>query len=124
MSKIIHLIVGGAIGTVARYLLSGAIYGVFGTGFPYGTLIVNILGCFAMGFLVVVTDSKFLLSPNLRLLLMVGFCGAFTTFSAFIFETSNLIRDGQSLVALMYVIISVIIAFGFFRFGVFVGDIL
>ncbi len=124
MLKMIHLIIGGTAGTVARYLLSGATYGILGTNFPYGTLVVNLFGCFIIGFLAVVTENKFLFGPDLRILLMVGFCGAFTTFSTFIFETSNLIRAGQSLTALMNVIISVVISFIFFRIGMFLGDIL
>lgn len=124
MLKFILLAAGGIIGTIARYLLAGLVYEVSGAGFPYGTLVVNLLGCFIAGFLSAITESKFLLGPNLRLLLMVGFCGAFTTFSTFILETSNLIREGETLRALMNVIFSVVLGFIVFRIGMLLGDIL
>lgn len=124
MVKFALLAIGGITGTVVRYLLAGAIYGAMGTNFPYGTLAVNLLGCFIAGFLAAITESKFMLSPNLRLLLMIGFCGAFTTFSTFILETSNLIRGGETVRALVNIIFSVIIGFIVFRIGLFLGDIL
>ncbi|MFA6349433.1 MAG: fluoride efflux transporter CrcB [Candidatus Omnitrophota bacterium] len=124
MIKFTLLAIGGITGTVARYLLAGAVYGAMGTNFPYGTLAVNLSGCFIVGFLAAITETKFMLSPNLRLLLMIGFCGAFTTFSTLILETSNLVKDGESLRALMNIILSVIIGFIVFRIGLFLGDIL
>lgn len=124
MSKFIYLIIGGLIGTIARYLLAGVIHEVLGTGFPYGTLIVNLSGCFIIGFLSTLADSKFLLAPDLRVLLMVGFCGAYTTFSTFMLETSNLIKVGETVRALMNVLISVIVGFVVFRVGMFLGEIL
>ena len=87
--KWFSLALGGVAGTFARYVLGGVIYQLFGTSFPYGTLAVNLLGCLIIGFLAALAEEKFLLGPNARLLLMVGFCGAFTTFSTFIFETAN-----------------------------------
>ena len=87
MLKFLNLVIGGAAGTVARYLLSGAVYKFLGTSFPYGTLIVNISGCFILGVLAALSEKKFMLGPDLRILLMIGFCGAFTTFSTLIFET-------------------------------------
>ena len=124
MSKLILLAIGGTAGTMARYLLAGAVHGFAGASFPYGTLVVNLLGCFIVGFLAAISENKFVLSPNLRLLLMIGFCGAFTTFSTFILETSNLIREGETFRALANVIISVIVGFVVFRIGMLIGDIL
>ncbi len=124
MMKWIYLSFGGIVGTVARYVLSGAIYQAFGAQFPYGTLIVNLIGCFMMGILTTFADQKFLLDPNLKILLMVGFCGAFTTFSTFIFETSNLIRDGEMFKALANVLLSVFIGFLVFRLGILCGEII
>lgn len=124
MGKFLSLIAGGAIGTLLRYFMSGWTYRIAGTGFPHGTFVVNVAGCFIIGFLVSVTEKKFLLSPNARLLLMVGFCGAFTTFSTFIMETAHLIRDGETLRAFINVLVSVVIGFGLFRTGVLLGDLL
>ncbi|MCK5580029.1 MAG: fluoride efflux transporter CrcB [Candidatus Omnitrophica bacterium] len=122
--KFISLIVGGALGTMARYLMSGFVYQVCGTQFPYGTLVVNLTGCLILGFLAALTGDKFILGPQAKLLLMVGFCGAFTTFSTFMFETANLIKDGETLRAFLNVIVSVVVGFIVFRVGVFLGDIL
>ena len=124
MIKFIHLVVGGATGTVARYCLSGAAYRVFGVGFPYGTFYVNLIGCFILGFLASFTERKLFLDANARLLLMVGFCGAFTTFSTFILETANLIKDGEATRAFLNVILSVVIGFLVLRLGVLLGEIL
>lgn len=122
--KWLNLAIGGVAGTIARYALGGVVYQVFGANFPYGTLIVNLSGCFILGFLTVLAEEKFLLSPNLRLLLMIGFCGAFTTFSTFIFETNHLIRDGETLKAFANVLASVIVGFFLFRLGILVGELI
>ncbi len=124
MIKFIHLIIGGATGTVARYALSSAAYRAFGAGFPYGTFAVNLLGCFILGFLVSFSERKLFLDPNMRLLLMVGFCGAFTTFSTFILETANLMKDGEMTRAFLNVVVSVVIGFVVLRAGIMLGDIL
>ena len=122
--KWIYLAAGGVAGTFARYLLAGVVYSALGTGFPYGTLVVNLTGCFLIGFLAVLAEEKFLLGPSARLLLMVGFCGAFTTFSTFMLETANLIRDGESGRAFLNVLASVVVGFLVFRLGVFLAEIL
>ena len=124
MGRWFNLVAGGIAGTVSRYLLAGWVYQVFGTSFPYGTLIVNLIGCFIIGFLASLSEEKFLLSPNARLLLMVGFCGAFTTFSTFMLETAHLMKDGENLKAFMNVAASVVIGFLVFRLGVFFAEIL
>lgn len=124
MAKLIYLVIGGMAGTLARYFLAGVVYEIFGTSFPYGTLVVNFSGCFIIGILSALADSKSLLTPNLRVLLMIGFCGAYTTFSTFILETSNLIKDGETIRALMNVLLSVIVGFVVFRIGMFLGEIL
>ena len=122
MAKWFSLILGGVAGTVARYFLSGVVYQVFGTNFPYGTLAVNLIGCFVIGFLAALAEDKFLLGPNARLLLMAGFCGAFTTFSTFMLETANLIKDGETFRAFVNVIASVLVGFIVFKLGVFLAE--
>ena len=111
-------------GGFARYYLAGFIYRVFGALFPYGTLAVNLLGCFLIGFLSALADEKLLLGPNARIFLMIGFCGAFTTFSTFMLETANLIRDGQTMPALLNVMISVLFGFLVFRLGILAAELM
>jgi fluoride exporter len=118
MAKWIGLAAGGILGTFARYILSGTVHRIFGVTFPWGTLVVNLVGCFAIGFLAVLAEEKFLLGPTARIFLMIGFCGAFTTFSSFILETSNLAKDGESLYAFLNITLSVVLGFLVFRLGV------
>ena len=124
MMRWVCLAVGGVAGTFARYLLAGVIYRIAGTGFPYGTLVVNLTGCWLIGFLATLAQEKFLLGPNARLLLMVGFCGAFTTFSTFMLETVNLMKDGETWRAFLNVVASVIVGFLAFKAGVVLAEIL
>lgn len=124
MAKIAALALGSLLGGFARYYLAGFIYRVFGALFPYGTLVVNLLGCFLIGFFSALAEEKLSLGPNARVLLMVGFCGAFTTFSTFMLETANLIRDGQTIFALLNVTASVALGFLVFRLGMLAAEIL
>ena len=123
MTKLIYLMIGGISGTFARYFLSGVTYKVTGQDFPYGTLAVNVLGCFVMGLLSSLASKKFLIGEDLKLLLMIGFCGAFTTFSTFMLETCNLMKDGENLRAFFNVAASVVFGFLAFRLGVFLAEI-
>lgn len=95
MNKIILLSVAGTAGTLSRYWLSGAVYGFMGRGFPWGTWAVNILGCFLFGLVWVLSDERGLISPQGRIVILVGFMGAFTTFSTLIFESFELAGDAQ-----------------------------
>ena len=97
---------GGAVGSVLRYLIGGAVQRTSASGFPIGTMFVNVSGCFLIGILV----RQFLnmqLSPELRALLIVGFCGGYTTFSTFSGETLGLIEGGEYARATSYVVLSV-----------------
>jgi len=124
MTKWLGLAAGGLLGTFARYFLAGAVHRFLGVTFPFGTLAVNLVGCFAIGFLAVLAEEKFLLGPGARVFLMIGFCGAFTTFSTFILETANLTKDGETFSALMNIVLSVILGFLFFRLGVMLSRVL
>lgn len=119
----IYLILGGVAGTFARYLISTGVHKVWDARFPFGTLVVNMLGCFLVGFIASVAKEKILLDHNARLLLIVGFCGAFTTFSAFMLETNNLLTEGNFWAALMNVMGSVALGFIVFRLGIFLGEL-
>lgn len=99
--------VGGAAGAVARFWLSNVSYQRLGHGFPFGTLLVNVLGSLAIGFLYFWLINRFAMETELRALLIVGFLGAFTTFSAFSVETLILLEQGALLKSLVYVGLSV-----------------
>ena len=124
MMKWICLGLGGVGGTFLRYILSRNIDRAAGAYFPYGTLVVNLAGCFLIGFFVILADKKFMLDSNAKMLLMVGFCGAFTTFSTFMLETANLISTGGTFRALGNVLVSVLVGFVFFRLGIWAGELL
>lgn len=117
MEKLIYLALGSLAGGYARYGLAGMVHGRMGTGFPHGTLAVNLSGCFVIGILNGLAGERFLLGPNARILLMTGFCGAFTTFSTLILETSNLTGDGETLLALLNIAASLIFGFLLFKAG-------
>lgn len=101
---------GSAVGGMARYGCSGFVARAFGGAFPWGTLLVNVLGSTLIGLLAASTapDSRWLLPPDARALLMIGLCGGFTTFSSFSLETLNLVRDGEWLWATANVVFSVL----------------
>ncbi len=124
MEKWLYLIAGGAAGTLARYVLTGAVHLKTGLDFPYGTLAVNLLGCFLVGFLDVLAERKFPGNFQLRLLFVTGFCGAFTTFSAFILESYSLVRAGEMLRAFLNVFGSVAAGLICFRVGILLGQVL
>jgi CrcB protein len=92
---------GGLIGSIARYLMALAIP-FASIGFPYATLAVNLIGSFLIGLISELGLTTTLVSPEARLFLATGFCGGFTTFSTFTYETMSLARDGQMLYAGMY----------------------
>lgn len=101
MDKLILIGVGGFIGSVMRYIVSGYVQNLSkSTGFPYGTLAVNVIGSFIIGFLFYFIESRGSFSPQMRALLLLGFLGAFTTFSTFSLETFNLLRGDEVTLAL------------------------
>jgi CrcB protein len=93
MQMILAVAVGGALGSVLRYLFARAAAAWLGTGFPYGTLGVNVLGCLAAGGLYVLLTERLAAAPEWRALLVVGFLGGFTTFSAFSVDTLRLLEE-------------------------------
>lgn len=107
VSQALVIMLGGSVGALARYVMSSLVSDKYGSDFPYGTLSVNILGSFIMGFLAVVLVEKMGLSPLLRLGVFVGFLGAFTTFSTFSMETMTLFEQGLHTRALLNMVISV-----------------
>ncbi|MBW4464431.1 MAG: fluoride efflux transporter CrcB [Pegethrix bostrychoides GSE-TBD4-15B] len=93
---------GAVPGALARYYLSLLCGQWFGIGFPMGTLLANLSGAFLMGFFVTFTLDRLVIAPDLRLLIAVGFLGSYTTFSTYALDASNLLRSGQSGLALLY----------------------
>lgn len=108
MLLILAIALGGAAGALGRYFVSRWVYGLLGTGFPYGTLTVNVLGSFVMGLLTILLLERLATGPELRGAILVGFLGAFTTFSTFSMETVSLIEDGLVARALGNMVISVL----------------
>ena len=96
MQRILLLLLGGAFGTGLRYFLSLGIYSfVKAPRFPYANLVVNVSGCFAIGLLAELFEARVLVSPTVRIALLTGVLGGYTTFSSFAFETFELLRDGE-----------------------------
>ena len=95
MGEAALVFLGGGLGAALRYWLSGSVYKVLPPTFPYGTLAVNLLGCFGIGFLMTFIEERFVVQPSLRVFLTIGVLGGFTTFSTFSFETVALLREGS-----------------------------
>ncbi|RJQ38034.1 MAG: fluoride efflux transporter CrcB [Dehalococcoidia bacterium] len=101
MRMLLLLAAAGALGTLSRYGLGGLVQKVAGYGFPYGTLIVNGLGCLAIGFIMQIALSTDIIPANFRIAATIGFLGAFTTFSTFSYETVRFLEDGAWVAALL-----------------------
>lgn len=107
MSTTLLIGAGGALGAMARYLLSSLVTQVMGTQFPWGILCVNLAGCFAMGLVAGAGLQAIPLSDGMKAFLATGILGGFTTFSAFSLDAVQLVERGQSMDAALYVIASV-----------------
>jgi CrcB protein len=112
---------GGAVGALLRYWFSQASHALLGTGFPFGTLVVNALGSLGMGFLSVVLLERAGLGPEWRAALLVGLLGAFTTFSTFSMETFHLVENGARLRAGVNVVLNVVLCLAAVWLGVIGG---
>ncbi len=124
MDKYFCLLTGSLIGGLARYELGSLVQRRWGAGFPWGTLMVNVTGCFIIGILNSLAEEKFYLSNHARLLLMTGFCGAYTTFSTLILETSDLFKSGEWTRAFTYAGGSFLMGFLCFRLGSLLGEVI
>ncbi|HEC83657.1 MAG: fluoride efflux transporter CrcB [Candidatus Parabeggiatoa sp. nov. 2] len=108
MTRLLAIAAGGAIGALLRFWVSTSMYALLGREFPYGTLVVNVLGCLLMGFLYVFMLERFA-SVEWRAALLIGLLGAFTTFSTFSLETLNLLQGGEQIKALLNIFVSVLV---------------
>ena len=118
--------VGGALGSVARFWLSGFVARHFGETFPWGTLAVNVTGSLLIGFFATLTDTdgRWLVAPSYRTFFMAGLCGGYTTFSSFSLQTLNLLRDREWLYAGGNVLLSVTLCLIAVWLGFMLGSLL
>jgi CrcB protein len=124
MKQLLFVGLGGFLGSIARYLVSKLnLYWHF-LSIPMGTLTVNVLGSLVIGFIVGISQKSELISSNMRLFLMVGVCGGFTTFSSFTNENMMLIQNGQLATALLYTGSSILLGFSAVYLGYFITNLL
>jgi len=121
MTQLIAIAAGGAAGALFRFWVSTGVYNLSGRSFPFGTLAVNVLGSLVMGFLYVLLLDRMSVAPELRAALLVGFLGAFTTFSTFSIETLNLIEQADCFKAGLNMLLSVTACVAACWFGVLLG---
>ena len=121
LEKLGLIALAGAVGTLARYWLSGVVYDIFGRDFPWGTAAVNILGCFLFGLVWELGEDRMLMRTEARVVFLTGFMGAFTTFSTFIFESGGFLEDGRYLPALANVAFQTIVGFAALFGGLMLG---
>ncbi|RMG52297.1 MAG: fluoride efflux transporter CrcB [Acidobacteria bacterium] len=103
--KLLSVIAGGGLGALLRYIVSGATYKALGSTFPWGTLMVNLVGSFLIGLLWALSE-RVIMPPHLRTFLFIGVLGAFTTFSTYSLETAHLLREGEFGLALWNLMLS------------------
>jgi len=109
LTKILVVGIGGALGAIARYLINISPLANLFEKFPFPTFFINITGSFLIGFLLILFTDKFAINDNLRLAIIVGFLGAFTTFSTFELEIWELIKENQFPTAFLYLFLSVVV---------------
>lgn len=120
MIKGMLVFIGGGIGSVFRYMMSGWIYSAFGSNFPYGTLAVNVLGSFVIGFFLTLAEDRFLITSDMRIFVAIGIVGGFTTFSTFSYETFKLFKNGSFLFGGLNIAVSLTFAL----FALWIGSIM
>ncbi len=109
MQKYLLIAIGGALGSVTRYLVGSAVFNRMGTRFPYGTFVINLTACLIIGFFLAAAGRRAEVNPALRFLIPIGFVGAYSTFSTFEWETFVHLRTGDFLVAALYVSLSILL---------------
>lgn len=117
MQNIFFIGIGGFLGAVARYGVGLWIGQKWGRGFPLGTFFINVSGSFLVGFLMALFTERLMLNPQWRMFLVIGFLGAYTTFSTFEYETGALLRDSEWLIASLNVVLSVFVGFIALKLG-------
>jgi CrcB protein len=124
LTKLILIAAAGAVGTLTRYWVSGLCHRLFGAGFAYGTLAVNVTGSLLFGVVWALSEERMAVSVLTRTVVLVGFMGAFTTFSTFAFETMNYVRDSQYIMAFVNISSNCLLGFGAIIAGMWIARIL
>ena len=119
--RLLWLAAAGSVGTLARYWLGGVVQRFTAAGFPWGTLVVNALGCVLFGCVWTLAEERLVISGETRLVLLVGFMGAFTTFSSYAFETSQLLRDAEWALAATNLVAQNVLGIAGFFVGIALG---
>ncbi len=112
---------GSAIGSILRYLSAMLVNKYWNQAFPLATFIINMLGCLLIGVLIAFIEKQPGVSDNFRLLMVTGFCGGYTTYSAFAYENTSLMSSGQTLIAFAYIAASVLVGMLFVWVGMYLG---
>ena len=124
METFLIISLGAILGANARYWVGGWAAERFGTTFPYGTLIINVTGSLILGFFMTLVTDRFLVDPRWRLLVAIGFLGAYTTFSTYTYESVNLILNGQVWLGLLDLFGSSILGAAAVTAGILLGRVL
>ena len=123
LKNVVIVMLGGSAGAACRYLIGILTARIWGTHFPWGTLTVNLLGCFLIGLCFAFADRARILTPEMRLLLITGFLGALTTFSSFSLETANAARAGLTLQPVINILVNNLGGLGLTFFGFWLGSL-
>jgi CrcB protein len=121
MARAIAVFLAGGIGSLTRYWMGGAVHALFGTSLPVGTFAVNVLGCLGLGIIVAVAIERDFMDTTARVMLTAGFCGGFTTMSAFSYETVALLQAGRPGWAITNVLATIIACLASTGAGLMVG---
>lgn len=124
MKQLIAIALGGSLGSLLRFLIANGIYSLLGRGFPHGTLFVNVSGSFLMGLLTQIMVHRFALAVEFRAAVLIGFLGAYTTFSTFALETFYLFEEGSVQKAMLNVLLSVVLCVAGVWTGLILGRVL